>query len=416
MLVLAVVADALPAAQAQTYTVLHNFTGGADGGVTQVGLTMDAAGNFYGTTYYGGNNELCAGRNCGTVFKLARSGSGWILAPIYSFAGGTDGANPYSRATIAPDGTLYGAASTGGGTGCNGVGCGAIFHLTPPLTAPHSAVVTWNETILYRFTGASDEAHPWGDLTLDQAGSIYGTAARGGSTTCSAGGCGVTYKLTRSGNTWTETTLYSPQLGDPVYPAGGVVMDGSGNLYGVFEESGQYDGGAVYELSPSESGWTEQTIYRFTSGTDGGNPLGGLIFDSSGNLWGTTTSGGNGSGTAFELSTVNGGWSFDAFYAFASGSLNVPSDKLLMDSAGNLYGTTSSFLDNSGTAYKLSSSNGSWTESDLHQFDLSNGSVPMSVVVSDANGHLYGTASAGGSSGSGCLLGNGCGVIWEITP
>ena len=417
-LLLALVFAALvTVAQAQTYAVIHNFSGGGDGGNPHVGLTMDAAGNFYGTTYNGGN-QTCSG-GCGIVFRLARSGSSWVLNPIYSFAGGSDGAHPYSRVAIARDGTLYGTTYQGG-TGCAGAGCGTVFHLTPSPTAPRTALASWNEEVLYRFTGEEDGANPQGDLALDQAGNIYGTTLLGGSTSCSYGGCGVIYELRPSGRAWTQTVLYSPQLDSSGYtPTGGVILDRSGNLYGVFGAGGQYLSGAVYELSPPGSNWTEQTIYLFTSSYDGGRPVGGLIFDSPGNLYGTTTSGGdpvNENGTAFELSPVNGGWNFNAFYLFCCFTEVDPADKLLIDSAGNLYGTTVSNGNyNDGTVYKLSYSTAGWTSTNLPNFDGSDGSGPMSIVVSDANGNFYGTATWGGTSGTGCSGGFGCGVIWEIT-
>jgi uncharacterized repeat protein (TIGR03803 family) len=415
-IIVAVVIGA-PVVWAQSYSVLHNFTGGADGGVPQVGLTMDAAGNFYGTTYNGGNPACTNG--CGVVFRLTHAGSGWVLNPMYAFAGGADGANPHSRVTIAADGTLYGATYNGGGTGCSGGGCGTIFHLTPPRTAPRTALYRWDETVIYRFTGGSDGANPQGDLTLDAQGNLYGTALLGGSSSCPYGGCGAVYELAQSGSTWTQSVLYSPQYDGPFAPMGGVVFDHSGNLYGVFQFGpGSYNGGAVYELSPSGSGWTEQNLYVFTCGQDGCEPVGGLIFDSSGKLWGTTASGGDptqANGTAFELWYVNGRWNFDAFYIFPGGPYFGPSDKLMIDSAGNLYGTSVGSWSGRGTVYELSDSNGSWTETYPHNFSGSDGAAPMSIVTADRNGNFYGTASQGGSSGSGCG-GSGCGVIWKITP
>ena len=134
---------ATPAAQAQTFTVIHLFTGGGDGSYPKAGLTMDAAGNLYGTTYSGGGGN-------GVVFKLRNSGSGWVLTPLYSFAGGNDGADPYGRVAIAQDGTLYGTTNNGGGSDRMGYGCGTVFHLKPSPSAPKSALAPWNETVLYR--------------------------------------------------------------------------------------------------------------------------------------------------------------------------------------------------------------------------------------------------------------------------
>jgi len=394
-------------AQAQ-FSVIHNFSGAGDGGNPYVGLTMDAAGNFYGTTYNGGNQACFEG--CGIVFKLMRSGSGWTFHPLYSFAGGNDGAHPYSRVTIAADGTLYGTTYYGGGTsGCGSNGCGTIYHLTAPPNAPRNALPTWDETVIHRFS-FSDGAAPQGDLTFDAAGNIYGTTIYGGS------GGGVIYELTPSGGSWTQTVLYTPEGTAPFYPYGGVILDAAGNLYGVFN-SGPNGPGAVYELSKSGSSWTERSIYAFTGGSDGSLPVGGLIFDSAGNLYGTTTSGGdpdNPDGTAFQLVPSGGNWIFNLLWTFGPFTLVNADDKLMIDSAGNLYGTT--FYNggrNAGTIYELVHSN-NYMSMDLHDFAGSDGANPMSIIVSDANGNFYGTAIAGGSSGNGCAGGHGCGVIWEI--
>ena len=195
--------------------------------------------------------------------------------------------------------------------------------------------------MLYRFTGGSDGGAPDGDLTFDQSGSIYGTATAGGSPSCPYG-CGVIYKLTRSGNDWTETVLYSAEDGeDGALPHGGVAFDTSGNLYGTFEGCFLHCYGTVYELSPSGSGWAEQTVYRFANGNDGNGPEGGVIIDQFGNLYGTDFAGGSGGGgVVFELTSSLGSWSFNLVYSLTGNSPCGPQERLLMDQAGNLYGTT----------------------------------------------------------------------------
>ena len=191
---------------AQSFTVIHNFTGGPDGGTPLAGLTIDRAGNLYGTTVYGGNNQdHCFGIGCGTVFKLARRGSGWVLTPIYTFQGGSDGVEPCSPITIGPNGTLYGTTAEGGqGTcqvgGCGGnrfAGCGTVFNLTPATHASGNALGAWNETVLYRFSGGSDGAYPQGQISFDSGGNLYGTAVSGGTLggTCGTLGCGTVYQL-----------------------------------------------------------------------------------------------------------------------------------------------------------------------------------------------------------------------------
>ncbi len=275
-IVFALAIVATPAAQAQTYTVIHNFTGGADGSNPRAGLTSDAAGNLYGTASQGGNSsgDFCRSvGGCGTVFKLKHSGSGWVLSPLYGFAGGADGSYSQGRVAIARDGSLYGTTWLGGEGSCfsSGSGCGVVFHLTPPATVPAAALSPWNESVLYRFTGGSDGGLPEGDLTLDPSGNIYGTTENGGL------GIGVVYELTPSGSGWTENVIHAfdDYNGDGGDPQGGVIFDHFGNLYGVFFLGGFNGAGGVYQLSPSGSSWTAQFLYGFTGGSDGANPMGG---------------------------------------------------------------------------------------------------------------------------------------------
>lgn len=403
IVVFAVAIVATPAAQAQTFTVIHNFAGRGDGAAPSAGLTINAAGDLYGTTGEGG---IC----CGTVFKLRHSGTGWILTPLYSFTGGNDGSAPFGRVTIGHDGTLYGTTH---GVSCfAGVDCGTVFRLRPPASAPRSALAPWSETVLYRFTGGSDGQGPQGDLTFDQSGNIYGTTEFGGSSDY-----GVVYQLTPSGGGWAETILYSFQdNGDGARPEGGVIYDQFGNLYGVFFEGGPqlWDVGGVYKLSWSGSGWMERTIQAFDGFLDGGDPFGGLIIDQSGNLFGTTTGGGvSGGGTVFELSPGSGGWFLNTLWGRLTGGTG-PTDKLVMDAAGNLYGTTvAGGAYQNGSVFKLTRSGGGWTYRSLHEFTGgSDGRTPRSNLIFDANGNLYGTTSQGGTG----ACGNGCGVVFEITP
>ena len=187
------------AAWSQTYNVIHNFTGGQDGSSPFTGLTIDAGGHIYGTAFSGG-------AGFGTVFTLANAGSGWVLTPVYTFAGGSDGEGPVSRLTIGPDGLLYGTTSAGGGATCDDYngndGCGTVYRLRPSPRAPSSFRASWSSNVLYRFSGA-DGAYPQGELTFDQAGNIYGTTVNGGSP-----GWGVVYSLTPTYNSWTQNVLY----------------------------------------------------------------------------------------------------------------------------------------------------------------------------------------------------------------
>jgi len=388
-------------AQAQTYQVLYNFTGGQDGAYPEAGLTMDRAGNLYGTAYQGG------GMNRGTVFKLARKGSGWVFSPLYSFTGREDGGAPIARVVFGPDGSLYGTTEFGG-RNC-GVGCGTVFNLKPPATVCKSALCSWAEVVIYAFSGSSDGANPgYGDLTFDQAGHIYGTTYFGGNNAQ-----GVVYELAPSNGNWTESAIYLfTGANDGGNPYSSVIFDEAGNLYGTAYAGGAHGYGTVFQLTPSGSGCTENTLRAFQSARDGGKPFGGVMFDNAGNLYGATSSGGTGSGgTVYELMPSNGSWTFSVVYGFTgSAYLPGPYGSLAIDARGNLYGTTNKDgAHGVGSVFKLTASNGGWTETDLYDFaNGSEGAVPYGSVLIDANGNLYGTASQGGA--------NGYGVVWEITP
>jgi uncharacterized repeat protein (TIGR03803 family) len=388
--------------QSQTYTVLHNFTGGQDGASPQAGVTMDRAGNLYGTTQSGGTAGF------GVVFKLTRRNSAWVLNPLYSFRGGSDGQNPQARVTIGPNGTLYGTTFTGGLGGCPN-GCGTIFNLSPPPRACTAVLCPWTETVLYRFTGAGGTESPGlGALTFDQSGNIYGSAQ--GDEHFGSGG--NVYELAFSNGGWTFSVVYTFGGGATANPLGGVILDNMGNLYGT-SRGDAFSFGAAFDLTPSGISWMENTLYGFCGGNnDGSNPIAGLIFDPFGNLYGTTpNSCVMGQGTVYELTKQsNGTWIETVLHSFSGNDGANPSGTLAMDSAGNLYGTT---YDGGqfgyGTVFRLTPSGGGWTLTTLHQFDSTDGSYPqLSNVVLDANGNLYGTTSQGGAFGNG--------VVWEITP
>jgi len=408
--------------QAQTYKVLYNFTGQADGLEPEAGMTMDKAANLYGTTIYGGTG--CGGGEygCGTAFKLKRAGSGWIFDPLYSFQGGSDGAYPAARVIFGSDGSLYGTTTAGGGCP-SGNGCGTVFNLRPQPKACTTALCPWKETLLYSFAG-SDGAEPYSEVVFDHVGNLYGTTTRGGSS--GYYGDGVVYELTPSNGGWSETILHGFTGGtDGAEPYAGLIFDNVGNLYGTTYEGGNLacsggggqGCGVVFQLAPVGSGWTENILYSFQSSRDGAFPMGGLIFDQFGNLYGTTplTYG----GMVFMLTPSQGNWAFTLLYSFSGPE--GPEASLVMDAAGNLYGTR---VDGGayeyGSVFKLTPSSDGWTYTSLHDFcpngfpACSDGAYPVSNVVIDTNGNLYGTAALGGT---GCPSNpNGCGVVWEITP
>ena len=418
--------------QAQT-GVIYNFTGGADGGYPSSGLTADGAGNLYGTTC----GQLCGGgtNSNGTVFQLSKRGSSWVFTTLYSFQGGSDGSAPISRVILGPGGTLYGTTLSGGiDGGCNFwlslTGCGTVFKLSPPTHVPPNAVGGtksdaaggWTESVLYRFSGGSDGGNPFvADLVFDEAGNLYGTTAIGG-----AIGAGAVYELTPTSGGWTETVLYSFGVNGDAWPLGGVVFDGSGNLYGS-EFYGEACGslcGAVFQLTPSGSGWTENILYNFQGSGDGADPIGGLTFDQHGNLYGTTSEDtyyNAAGGTLFKLD-ANDGWSFSLLYHFTSGNSSWgwpqgPWASLIATDGAhgekNFYGTTTGDGSyGSGSIFSWTyNSNGGWQYSNLWTFGgvQNDGAYPISRVAFNGNdGYAYVTTQGGGT--------HGMGTVFRVSP
>jgi len=371
------------AAYAQTFTVLHNFTGGADGKYPFAGLTMDRAGNLYGTASDGGNSSCASGSGCGTVFRLQYRNSAWIFSILYTF-NGTDGETPQARVIIGPDGNLYGTTTNGGS-----LGRGAAFRLQPPPTVCRAVSCPWAETVLHSFGSGSDGAYPqYGDLTFDPAGNIYGTTAYGGTNNC-----GTVYELSPSNGAWTETILYSFTCGENNdYPYSGVIFDSAGNLYGT-ASGGEVGTGGVYKLTHTSSGWVESTIYTFDFP---GGAYAGLISDSAGNLYGITFF----DATVYELSPSGNGWTYQQLYQLGDYGAVAP---LTMDSAGNLYSTLVNEFP--VEVFRLTPSDGQWT---LTGFNGSAGYIPYSNVILDASGDLYATTTDGGAYEDG--------VVFQITP
>lgn len=397
------------AAQAQTFQVLHNFTGGTDGAGPLDGLTIDRNGNLYGTASAGGNRGYgCTSSygftGCGTVFELARSGTGWILRPLYDFKGGNDPGNPGDGVAFGPDGALYGVTNSAGGCSNYNV-CGNVFRLAPPPTFCASFRCSWQETVLHQFTGQPDGSYPANRVLFDPSGNMYGLTDFGGT-----GNIGATYELTRSGGSWSESVIYSfteNSQGYGVYfPGGSMAIDPAGNLYAAAACSTTLSCfyGAVFQLQPLQSGWTLNELYDF-NGYNGYEP-GGVIRDSSGNLYGATFGdGGNQSAAVYELSPSNGGWNYTQLYNYGGfGEANTA--VLVMDSAGNLYGANS--ITGYGSIFKLTPSGNGWIFSTLHTFSGPDGEGATGTLVLDGNGNLYGTTVKGGAYGYG--------VIWEITP
>jgi uncharacterized repeat protein (TIGR03803 family) len=403
------------AAQGQTYTVLYSFNSsqGGNGYDPVAGVTLDRAGNLYGTTARGGFGTGCQ-PGCGVVYKLTHRGSSWLFAPLYSFHGLSDGAMPFSRPVIGPDGTLYGTTFLGG-NGCSGE-CGVVYNLRPPAHASPSLLTSWTQTVLYSFFGVNDGQNPGsGDLIFDSAGNLYGTTSEGGGGFCTGQGCGTVYELTHSHSGWSENILHAfSEVGDGALPYGGLIFDPAGNLYGMTVAGGLHNRGMVYQLTPSGMGWSEHQVYVLDGGTTGDGPYSTPVLDQAGNLYGTACCGGpTGGGTVFQL-THSQNWTLNMLHTFSGQMVQGPQSGLVMDSAGNLYGTTNQEgAYGYGSVFKLTPQNGGWSFTSLHDFCVggqtcTDGANPAGTLELDAAGNLYGTATTGGV--------NGGGVVFEITP
>ena len=407
-------------AGAQTFSVIHTFTGGSDGAAPQAGLTMDQRGNLYGTTAQGGNLNCNtgAGSGCGVVYKLAPQGSGWVITPLHTFTGGNDGAGPSAGVTFGPDGALYGTTSYGGGSDRCGEGCGTVYSLRPAPTTCATTACPWLETVLHAFhldLGGDDGITPGGgNVVFDSQGNLYGTTYEGGGYivgACDEYGCGTVYELSPSGGAWSEQLIFQFSDSATAQPWSGVIFDASGNLYGTTYAG--YPGAQVYRLSSVHGSWLEEPLNQL--GYNGSE--GGVVFDSQGNLYGGTLNGGGGRrGTVFELSPAGENWTYTLLKSFSPPGEGGPAASLIMDAAGNLYGTSNNGALGFGNVFKLTPSNGGWVYTSLYDFTGgSDGRYPASAsVLIDANGNLYGTASKGGLT-SACS-GVGCGVIWKIAP
>jgi len=384
-------------------SVLHSFNNnGADGVNPYAGLIFDVAGNLYGTTVEGGIHNL------GTVFELTPTqGGGWTETVLHSFGRGTDGAGPYGSLIFDGAGNLYGTTQLGGIH--NG---GTVFELTPMQGGG------WTETVLHSFNdNGADGAYPLASLIFDAAGNLYGTTQQGGIHSCKGKTCGTVFEMTpREGGGWSESVLHSFGNGtDGVNPQGSLISDASGNLYGTTYQGGIHSQGTVFEMTPRDGGgWTETVLHSFGRGTDGVSPNATLIFDTTGNLYSTTIAGGiHNGGTVFELSPQDGGgWTETVLHSFGNGTDGAnPQAGLVIDATGNLYGTAiTGGIHSDGAVFELSPQpGGGWAETVLHSFgNGADGINPYAGLIVDAAGNLYGTTVAGGIHADG--------TVFEIAP
>jgi len=377
----------LPIAQAQTFSVLYAFKGSPDGSFPSSNLVRDSAGNLYGTTSLGGTGTACYSNGCGTVFKIDSSGNETIL---HNFDG-PDGEYPLAGLIRDGSGNFYGTTTQGGS-----YDGGVVFKMDP----------TGAETVLYNFTGGNDGGGPNAGLVRDGVGNLYGTTLQGGSTTCAVGGCGVVFKLDPTG---TETVLHAFNGPDGEAPYAGVILGPGGNLYGTTFAGGSstcgHGGcGVVFKLAPSGE---ETVLHNFAYGTEGANPYASLLMDKAGNLYGTASDRGtktclSGCGTVFKLDPVGNETVLLRFSGYPTDG-EYPQAGVVMDAAGNLYGTTLDGGANiTGTVFKLDSSG---KETLLHNFVYSSDAAfPYAGVILDSAGNLYGAGQLGGPGGYGTVF------------
>jgi uncharacterized repeat protein (TIGR03803 family) len=372
MVVVLYIIFAALSAHAQVLTVLYSFQGGTDGEFPAARLSRDAAGNLYGTTSDGGAS------GSGTVFRLDTNG---VESVLYSFTGSPDGSAPLAGLGLDAMGNLYGTTANGGASHT-----GTVFKLD----------ITGKETVLHSFAGApTDGSKPLAGLIRDKAGNLYGTTAFTGPFFN-----GTVYKLDTTGK---EILLYS-FLGEPdgCLPAAGLVRDEAGNLYGTTEYGGAFNNGTVFKL---DAAGNETVLHSFAGGQDGYTPAAGLVPDEAGNLYGTTEGGGAFGvfGTVFKLDATG---NLTVLHSFGGAPTDgeFPLAGLIRDKAGNLYGTTEvGGAFNNGTVFKVDSTG---KETVLHSFagSPSDGGFPQGGLILDKAGNLYGTTGKGGASNLGTIF------------
>lgn len=382
--------------------ILHRFNASTGEFGPAGKLLVDAAGNLYGAAAEGGAN----GR--GVIFELSpSSGGGWSYNVIYTFLGVAGDGGPTGSLVMDSVGNLYGTANAYDGE---------IFELSPNGTGG------WTETVLC--TISQNDGLSVSPVVMDGAGNLYGTVAYGPG----YNGAGFVFKEERSADGgWQFQALFEFGVGDGAQPWGGVIVDGSGNLYGTTALGGTSTNcangcGVLYELTESNDGlWNEDVIQQFT-GANGSDPQGSLMMDAGGNLYGTTQTGGSkGFGVVFELTKTGSGWKSSTLRTFTdeSGDGAVPNTALVMMD-GNLYGTTGSGgggrslcggwgAQGCGEAFELSPSGSRWRKATLHNFTgRSDGEYPQGLIV-DTNGNAFGMTHTGDPA-----LNND--VIFELTP
>jgi uncharacterized repeat protein (TIGR03803 family) len=385
------------AGKAATTDVIYSFGGEDDGEYTDTDIAIDAAGNLYGTSVLGGDF------GGGTVWQLSPVGNGWVHTVLYNFTGGVDGGEPYKGVTLDGAGNLYGTAVTGGSGSCEG-GCGVTYQLT-------KSGDTWTQRVIHAFTGGADGSGPGARVAVDKRGNLYGMTPTGG-----ANGLGVIYLLRPKASAgWSFRVIHTFTGGsDGSSGSAGKMVFRGGRVFGAATAGGNHSAGAIFQLTPTQTGeWDFKTLYSFQGAPDGVFPYGAVLFDSAGNIYGTTYYGGtNGIGAVYKLiPTTSGEWNETVLYSFQNGNDgNSSISNLVFDAAGNLYGTTSEGGLGSGTIFQLTPGpNGTWTESIPHSFQgTPDGAFPYAGMVGDGLGNFFGATVHGGDDGDG--------TIYRFTP
>jgi len=378
--------------------VIHTFHG-KDGDQPEAAPILDAAGNLYGTTYLGGSDD-CLGDGCGTVYELRpKSGGGWTEKILHIFRfNAKDGVTPAARLTMDGAGNLYGTTVMGG-DGCGGFGCGTVFKLSPKGDG------TWKLKTLHSFNNADGQVI-FSGVVLGSNGNVYGTAYAGGT---HGQGFGVVYQLSPSKNgSWIYTMLHDFSGGTDGGGPGQLISDQTGNLYGTTTNGGAYGNGNVFELSQGNGKWKETVFYNINR--DQRNLVASsVIFDNAGGFYGTLVSG-QSDGAIFQLKKVNGKWKKTNIFDFNLRNGSLPLPRLALDSTGSIYGTTEyGGSHDLGVVYELSPTKSGWKQRVLHEFvGDKDGKTPSDGVVLGSSGSVYGTTISGGSSG--------LGVVFQVTP
>lgn len=392
------------ASAAATEKILYTFIGGNDGEYPSSDLTLDAQGNLYGTTVYGGSNGYCKFHGeewpgCGTVFELVRSGDTWTEQVLYTFDG-SGGAFPETGVIFDSAGNLYG--TTYNDPDAND--CGNVFKLAP------NPQVGWTESVLYNFDCRNNTGSPTTDLIFDSQGNLFGATSRS-----------VFELVPQPDSAWKEVTIHTNFLA-----ISALALDASDDIYGMSTTGGNgrcshtYNDpgcGMAFKLTETQPGkWSFSEFYDFARGGGTGiYPSGGLAIEDSSHVLGTTWRGGDGLGTIFELSLTKNGWMQNTLYRFYGDPNGAYPVGELMIRGRNLVGVTSQGGTTGNGAvfdFQYSKEHG-WKESVLYSFvGGSDGSSPNAAVISDTQGNLYGTTRGGGSGN--CF--QGCGVVYEITP